>query len=336
MSDTPREQDPSLGGDAVDQSARAIDIENIPTEDDVIESLRQQLADRESDTAKERQEKETAERARRDAEARARDAEARAQQADQSARQSRQASERDTAQAQLDLIKTTLASHEGEMTSLEAAYASAQAEGDFTASAKVQRQMAVLGGRIAQLETGRDALDQRMKATPADDGQQQQAQPSDADRKEAYIRTMPSKVQDWLRGPNGERYFSDRGFQQKIAAAAAYASNVKSMDTNSDQYIEFIETEVGLRQAPAANSQANGQQSNGRGRDADDGRRMTTAPAGGATGGSVRQNPDGTTGVHLTAGEMSMAKTLGMTNSEYARHKRDLEKEGLIGPNARR
>ena len=340
MSDTPREPDASLGGNAVDQGARAAEVE-IQTEDDVIETLRAQLAGLEEETAKERQERETAERARRDAEARARDAESRAQQADQSARQGRQESERATAQAQLDLIKTTLASHEGEMTSLEAAYASAQAEGDFAASAKVQRQMAVLGGRIAQLETGRDALDQRIKTAPAadsaGDGGQQQLSP--AERKEAFIRNQPSRIQEWLRGPHGERYFNDRELQQDVAAAARAAQR-QGVAVDSDEYIAFVEERVGLRQ-PSANAdnrqqQTNGQQQNARGRDPDDGRRMTTAPAGGSTAGSVRSNADGSTSVYLTPMEKEMARRQDMTDAEYARHKRDLMNEGLIGPGARR
>lgn len=334
MSDTPREPDLSLGGGAVDQAARAAELE-IQTDDDVIETLRRQLEERESESAAEKEKREAAERRAADADRRSRDAEARAQQADQAARQTQQSSERATAQAQLELIKTTLASHEGEMTALEAAYASAQAEGDFAASAKVQRQMAVLGGRIAQLETGRDQLDLRIKAAPEDDGQQQQ-QASDADRKEAYIRTMPSKVQDWLRGPNGDRYFNDRSFQQKIAAAAAYAQNVKSISPESDQYIEFIETEVGLRPPPAQNQNGNGQQQNVRGRDPDDGRRMTTAPAGGSTAGSVRSNADGSTSVYLTSEEKDMARRMGVSEAEWAREKAAALKANQIGPGARR
>lgn len=332
MSDTPREPDPSLGGAAVDQGARAAEIE-IPTEDDVVETLRQQLAALEEQGSEkdkaldaEKQRVASAERARQDAEARAR-------QADQQARQTQHQSERSTAQAQLDSVKNALSAHESEMTSLEAAYASAQAEGDFAASAKVQRQMAVLGGRIAQLETGRDALDQRIKATRADDGGQQQ-QPSEYDRKEAYIRTMPAKVQTWLRGSNGDRYFNDPDFQQKVASAASYAQNNKGIAPDSDQYIEFIETEVGLRQAPTPPANSGGAAP--RGREPDDGRRMTTAPAGGSTAGSVRSNSDGSTTIYLTPDEKDMARRMGVPENEWAREKAAALKANQIGPNARR
>lgn len=340
MSDTPREPDASLGGNAVDQGARAAEVE-IQTEDDVIETLRQQLADRDAETAKERQERETAERARRDAEARARDAEARAQQADHAARQTQQVSERATAQAQLDAVTNALESQKGQMGRLKAAYASAMAEGDFTKAGDLQEQMSIVGAKIVQLETGRDALDQRIKAAPTGDsaGDDRQQQPSEADRKEAYIRTMPPKVQDWLRGPIGDRYFSDRAFQQKIAAAAAYAQNVKSISPDSDQYIEFIETEVGLRQAPAQNQQTTNGQQPARGRDpdaADGGRRMTAAPAGGSTAGSVRSNADGSTSVYLTGEEKDMARRMGVSEAEWAREKAAALKANQIGPNARR
>lgn len=335
MSDRPREPDPALGGSAVDQAARqqTIIVETdpvVPDEEDVVETLKRQLEQLEGSNAEDKKGRETAERARQDAERRASDAEARARQADQHARQASQDSQRSTAEAQLDSVKNALAAHESKMTALEGDYAAASAEGDFAKSAKVQREMAVLGGRIAQLESGRDALEIRIKEPPADTARQADQQPSDQDRKESFIRGQPPRVQDWLRSDKGARYFSDNEFQRKVAAAASFAQSVKGISIDTQDYIDYIEEQVGLRQAaPPAQ-----QQQPPAGRNAED-RRMTTAPAGGSTGGAVRSNADGSTTIYLTPDEKATARREGMTDVEYARHKRDLINEGLIGPGAR-
>lgn len=333
MSDIPREPDPSLGGNPVDQGARTEDIA-IQTEDDVIETLRAQLEDLRGSVAEKDKAVEEERRRAAEADRQRRDAEARAQQAATEARQTQHVSERATATAQLDAVKNALESQQSSLTGLKAAYAAAMAEGDFAKGADIQAEMATTGARIVQLELGRDELDKRIKTAPEETPQAPQ---SDYERKEAYIRTMPSKVQDWLRGANGERYFNDRGFQQKVAAAASYAQNVKSIDPNSDRYIEFIETEVGLRQAAAESPTA--AQPGGapaRGRDPDDARRMTAAPAGGSTAGSVRSNADGSTSVYLTPDEKDMARRMGVSESDWAREKAAAIRANQIGPNARR
>lgn len=338
MSDRPREPDPALGGSAVDQAARqqTIIVETEappPAEEDVVETLRRQLEQLEGSQAEKDKALADERRARSDAERGRQDAENRARQADQHARQASQDSQRNTAEAQLDSVKNALAAHESKMTALEGDYATASSEGDFAKSAKVQREMAVLGGRIAQLESGRDALEQRIKEPPVDTGRQAQQQPTEQEGREAFIRGQPPKVQDWLRSQNGERYFNDRAFQQKVAAAASFAQNVKNIAPDSQDYINYIEEQVGLREA-AAPPPAQNTPAPAAGRNAED-RRMTTAPAGGSTGGAVRSNADGSTTVYLTSGEKEVARREGLTDAEYARHKRDLLNEGLIGPGAR-
>lgn len=346
--DTGRQDAP--GGTPVDQGARAQDIQVIEdndTPDDIVESMRRQLVELEAARDENQKRLEAEQRLRADAEHARRQAEERAAQADQQARQAQETSQRSTAAAQLDMVKASLDAHAGQMSALEAEHEKAMAEGEFGAAAKVLGKISVLGGKIAQLESGKLALEEQVKAEPqggATDtgrqtGGQQQQQPSEYDRREAFIRARSQNLQTWLRGPHGDRFFNDRSFQEKVAAAAQHAEKVRGMSPESQAYIDYIETEVGLRQQQSTQD-GQQQQGNARGRDADtradEGRRMTTAPAGGATGGSVRSNPDGSTTVRLTRAEMDIADSMGVSHAEYARNKRNLLQENLIGPGARR
>ncbi len=341
-----REQDPSLGGHAVDQGARAAEaltVEVIPTSDEVVEDLRAQMdeldkRDKEKDVELEaaRRRAEAADRARAAAENRAREA-------DQSAREATEVAGRNVEEARLDAIKNALGTHEGHMAHLKGQLAVAMAEGDFAKTSDLQGEMAVLGGRMAQLEAGRDELDALIKTRPTGDAGRQADQRGPREltqeqRKENFIQEQPSRIQDWLRSDKGSRYFTDTDFARKVAAAASYAQNIKNLPIDSQAYIDYVEEEVGLRERPPPQEQRRDDRASsapGQGRAADAGARMTTAPAGGASEGSVRRNPNGTIDVYLTPGEKELARIQGFTDAEYAKNKRDLLAEGLIGPNAR-
>lgn len=326
------------GGTPVDQSVRAQDVTVVTDdepEDDLVETLRRQLEELEGKAADNQKQLEEEQRRRNAAESARQQAEARAAEVAQQARHVEETSQRSAATAQLDAIKASLDSHMGQLSALEAEYSKAMAEGEFDAAAKVQSKMAVMGGKIATLENGKASLEEQIKAEPQDTGRQQQQTQTPYQQREAYIQRYTPTVQAWLRGPHGERFFNDPDFQRRVIGAASYAENNKGLDKNSKDYIDFIETEVGIRQAPVTPPADTGG-APARGRDADDGRRMTAAPAGGATGGSVRGNPDGDNIVRLTRSEIEMADSMGISHSEYARHKRDLQRENLIGPSARR
>lgn len=339
-----REPDATLGGQAVDQGSRSQDtnltVEVVPTADEVVEDLRAQMADldtrdkeKDAELIRERDRAAAAERARVDAENRAR----RSEEARASAEQTGQ---RSVDAAQLDSIKNSLTSHEAELTSLASKKAALNAEGNFEEAAKLDAQMAKLGGRIAQLEAGRDELDARVKAPPAADTGRQpdQQQPSADQQWDDYVRGQPPRVQDWLRSDNGRRFRTDPDFRNRVSAAAKFATDVRQIPASDPRYIEFVEEEVGLRQRAVPDTQAprDDRQPSppSQGRTADTGR-VITAPAGGSSAGSVRTLPGGQIEVYLTEGEREMGRRQGITDAELAAAKRDLLREGLIGPGAR-
>jgi hypothetical protein len=347
MSDAARVPDPSLGGAAVDQSARAAEaltVEIVPSADDVVESLRSQMkdldasvADKDAAIERERERAAASDRARAAAERRAADAESRA-------RDAQQAAGRSVDSAQLDSIKNSLATHEGHLKNLAAQKATALAEGDFTKASDLDADMAKVGGRIAQLESGAADLEARVKAPPpADPGRTTATDQVDTggSEREKFISTQPPRIQDWLRSSKGDRYFTDQAFQDKVAAAASFAQKVKGLSIDSQAYIDYIEEQVGLRTptepapTPTPVRDDRAPSTPGQGREADAGQRMTTAPAGGATEGSVRRNPNGTIEVYLTADEKSQAARMGVSETDWAKSKAELIREGRIGPGAR-
>lgn len=340
MSDAPqvKEQDPSLGGAPVDQAARVVvvDAPTVLTTEEVVEDLKRQLAEKAAaDEAAAAQLAEA--KANREAEARARQhAEARARDAEAQARQATQGGQRAADEARLDAVKNALDSHKGQMVNLKAAHVAAQSEGDFAKAADIQADMAVIGARIVQLEDGQSQLEERIKAPPAAEQQGRSPQADPLRAREEWIASQPPRVADWLRSEKGARYFTDQAFNSRVRAAAAYAETTKGMDVGSQEYIDFIEESVGLRQPAAVTPPPNPNPNPAQGRDpgADD-RRMVTAPAGGSTAGSVRSNPDGSTQVYLTQDERDMARRMDISEAEWARQKVAALREGQIGPNAR-
>lgn len=338
MSDAPqlKEQDPSLGGVPLDQAARVVvvDAPAVLTTEDVVEDLKRQLAEKATaETAKDaelataREQREAEARGRQAADARARDAEAQA-------RQAAQGGQRAVDEANLAAVKNALESNKGMMINLKTSYATAMQEGDFSKGADIQAEMATVGARLVQLEDGQGQLEERIKTPPpADQGRAPAADPAQA--RENFIMGQPPRVQDWLRSEKGARYFSDESFRARVMSAANYAQNGRRLDVGSQEYIDFIETEVGLRQATPTPPPPNPNPAPApAGRDADD-RRMVTAPAGGSTAGSVRSQPDGSTTVYLTQDERDMARRMGVSETEWAREKAAALREGQIGPNAR-
>ncbi len=346
-SDAPREADLSIGGQPVDQAARAAEanmtVETVPTADEVVEELRGQLdemdrrgKEKDAELAAAGHRASEAERARQDAENRARAA------TDAAANAERVAG-RSVEEARLDAIKNALGTHEGHLKNLAAQKANALSEGDFTKASEFDAEMAKVGGRIAQLEAGRDELDLRIKEPLPDAGRQpdqrQTRQDGPEAQREAFIRNQPPRIQDWLRSDKGARYFTDSAFATKVAAAASFAQNIKGLQIDSQAYLDYVEEQVGLRAPSDQGQQPQARDDRrpstpGQGREPDAGQRMTTAPAGGASDGSIRRNANGTIEVYLTQEEKQQAARDGVSEVEWARHKRDLIREGRIGPGA--
>lgn len=331
---------------AVDQGARAAqadaDAERIQTEEEVVEAARRRVAELEE---ADRQKEETlaAERRRaQEAENRAAEADRRAREAESRATQATSTGQQTVDHARLSEVTTALTARNDQMSSLETQYAAAFTAGEGEKMAKIQREMATLGGKIAQLEQSKMIFESRIEQAKQ---QQQNPQPqtqSVEEYRRNFVSQQPPLIQEWLRR-NGERYWSDQDFQDRAAAAARYADRVKRIPIDSQAYIDFVDEELGLKtrqqlQSDPPRNPGNpppGRNAEGDGA-GDPGRRFTAAPAGGGAPGSNSGSRSGDGAVYLSRDEKDMAKSLGLTEAEYALNKRELTKDGFIGQNARR
>lgn len=322
---------------AVDQAVRTIQSEppvpqvadvEIVDPDNIIADMKRQLAEMQ---ARDRQLEEEAKRereARQRAEAARQQAEERARQVDTQARSTVEEAQRSTVDTQLTAITGNIQSRTVERDSLKRDYAAAGAEGDFNKMADIQSRMARLEAELSQLENGKAALEAR-KATPTQPDQQPATTPpNEYESQERFIGQQPPIVQGWLR-QHRDRYFGDPSFQAKVAAAASYASNIKGIRGDTQDFIDFVETEVGMRAAaspPLAPAPAS--------RDVtpppaappqNPGSRMTAAPAANSAPG-MSSTP---TQVYLSAEEKSLAHDIGhamgwsdaQAETEYAKGK---------------
>lgn len=130
--------------------------------------------------------------------------------------------------------------------------------GKFAEAAAVDAKMAKVGARLVQYEdaqTEHERYVQNLANTPPSPPPPP-PQPSQAEQQQAFLNRLPQKSADWIR--NHPQYFSDKGFRDKVNAAAQYIENIKGLNHNSDGYFEQLEIDVGLRQ-PAARPTAQSQ-----------------------------------------------------------------------------
>jgi hypothetical protein len=323
---------------AVDQASRAAQPEpgeqeeQIQSEEDVIETMRRQLAELE-ERDRLREQEITAER-RRAAEERGRRerAEAAAAAADTRVAQVTSVGQRSVDEARLGEITTALEARKGQMEALKSQYQAAFAEGDGGKMAAINSDMAMVGAQITQLEAGKGQLERRQAEVPA----VTQAQPTPAQIREQMTQGLNNRERDWVN--DHPEYFDNPGFQKRVQAASLYAQEVKGLSRDSQDYIDLINRELGFTeqetQPPPRQERQATPRDSGRNADASpppSDRRMVTAPAGGAVPNTQR---GGSEPVYLSREEKEMARVLGVPEAEYAANKRDLQKEGLIGPGA--
>lgn len=318
----------------------AIEVLPEPDEAEVIAEMKRQLAEADEREKTHLREVEEARVARLRAESAASEARRRADEAERRERESVSQGRRTVEDAQLDAISNSLTAHTQQMAALKRESAAAFAEGNAEKLADINGEMALLGARINTLEQGKAAIEARRldaaggRAAP-DDLPQRAADPAQQ-QQEAWIRQRPPRVQDWLR--DHPQFFTDPAFQRRVSAAAGYAETVKGLPPDSAEYVEFINGELGLgpRTEPNPGPQG-GRQPDPAPRRADQtrsdpGARLVAAPAGGATSGTPR---GGTQTVYLTAREKEAARASGISDAEYAAAKLELEREGVLGANAR-
>lgn len=142
---------------------------------------------------------------------------------------------KDSVQAQADSINTALASAQAEAESAKTAIKMAIQTGDVDAQTDAYERLAVTQANIANLQAGKMNVEARLKA-PAQEEQR-------------TTSALPQRVQRWLqRHPD---YMSDPKKNDKLRAFHWDVID-EGHDFDSDEYIESMETKLGLRKAQAS------------------------------------------------------------------------------------
>lgn len=220
------------------------------------------------------------------------------------------------AESQVTAFVNAIASYERDGEMLEKEYANKLEQGDYHAAAKLQRQMAQIESKLATLNQGREALEERIqyeRARPEPQYQQQQYQQTQYDPIEAELQRLSPDSQTWLR--KNIHLMQDQK-SKNLLASAHYRAVAENLQPDTPQYFQYLENElgVGAKEAPAPARQRN---------------IVTSAPA--ARGGNVPTANSNQTRVTLTPEMRSYAEeVLGMTDEEYAEAMVHYAKKGKL------
>ena len=172
------------------------------------------------------------------------------QQAEQYARKQAEvaySAQSEASENQYRVIINAINASEQAASNAERAYADAMASGDYAAAAKVQRDMARIESQLTQFNSAKAELEekaqyQQTEGRVPDPAPQYEAQPQEyLDPVEAAARTLSPKSADWIRShPDMINHIP------KLRAAHQYAVDVKGIVSESPEYFNFLENEMGV------------------------------------------------------------------------------------------
>lgn len=264
--------------------------QQVEKQDDGVELLRRQLAEKQREAEDARRMKTEAERL-----ARQRETEIKTYQV--------QAEDN-----KLTAFVNAIASFERDAEMLERDYAEKLAQGDYNSAAKLQRQMAQVESRLHQLAQGREALEEKLKVERQNleyERQNPRIQQMDNDPIEAAIRNVESPTaQAWLR--SHKDVLSDPRKQAKMQAAHwdAVAENIP---LDSPDYYAFVEQKIYGAAEQNVNKPSTQRSSR---------QPMAAAPVSRTPSSQIQRQGGTITGV-LSPAERAMARDLGITEEEY-------------------
>jgi len=244
---------------------------------------------------------EAANRARVEAEYRAQESDRQAQKADMN-----------TQQANLYTISSAIDAQRREVEIQKATLAAALSNGDHQQAAEIQYAMSETSSRLQQLQLGKEALEKEIKNPP----QKQYQAP--VDPVEQFASQLSPRSAAWVRAH--PQCVTDPRLQQKMIAAHNIAV-ADGIPADSDDYFQFVEDT--LKISPKRQEAQESAMS-----DASAPVQRRTAPP--ATPVSRSGTGTGRQTARLTKEEAEMAKMMGQTPEEYAKHKLELIAAGRI------
>ena len=246
--------------------------------------------------------------------------------------------QRQTLDARYDAIRTAEESEKGRIAALRAKKLEAKRAGEYETEDEIDDQIMDAKISLDKLRNGRVQIE-AIRGAPADDDDErpaptrrQERQPTEDDLIEERLSQMAPRTADWLR--EHPEYLTDQKKQNR-ASAAHFKAVSEDLQPDTDEYFEFIETELGMRDSddddgytPSSADDV----TNDDGRDRiplppskRSARQTVAAPV--SRGGS---RPGGDAGqvINLDADERRAARDFGMTEREYAKFKQQEMKRG--------
>lgn len=196
---------------------------------------------------------------------------------------------------------------------LKAQYRQAAQEGDFDRMADLQMEMATKASELHQLEQGKHALETAPKPVAP--------QRVESDPVEAMASRLTPRSAEWVR--RNPQFATDQRLTQKMIAAHNLVV-ADGYQPDSDDYFSAVEDilKVGRRDPVAHQEEPTSSA-------AQPVRRQAPPAAPVSREGNTTQGSRPNV-VRLTAAEREMAQMMGMSDSEYARNKVALQKEGKL------
>jgi hypothetical protein len=211
-------------------------------------------------------------------------------------------------------ISRALGAAKGSLTAAKADYAKAAAAGDWTTAAEHQAAIAAATADIREFEGAQDevaaaveAFNRGKRRTPEAAPKQQQADPF-----EAAIAVMSDPSKEWCRRNKADLQKSPaRGAKAQAVHLEAVDAGIKP---DTPEYFDYLDKEMGYRTVTKTTKTPR-----------PTGQPRVAAPAGGRSGPPAGNSAGE---VKLSADEVAIAKTLGMTTKKYAAYKLDIIKNG--------
>jgi len=246
--------------------------------------------------------------------------------------------QRQTLDARYDAIRTAEESEKVRIAALRAKKLEAKRAGEYEAEDEIDDQIMDAKISLDKLRNGRVQIES-IRGAPADDDDErpaptrrQERQPTEDELIEERLSQMAPRTADWLR--EHPEYLTDQKKQHR-ASAAHFKAVSEDLQPDTDEYFEFIETELGMRASDDDDGYTPSSADDVTNDDARDriplppskrpARQTVAAPV--SRGGS---RPGGDAGqvINLDADERRAARDFGMTEREYAKFKQQEMKRG--------
>ena len=241
------------------------------------------------------------------------EAERRAHQATQQA----QKAQIDKSDSDYQLVVNAIETVKAQNETLKSVYAEAMAAGDYSRAAEVQESLSMNANQLADLKRGEKPMKEQLKANEESAGQQKQPQGDIVDQLAANVSQRSA---EWLR-ESRDYLKSERDIRKMFRAHEDAIDDGIAPDT--DEYFEFIENRIGIRNKVDRSQEAESPLSAA---SAPATKKSTQPPPAPVSRSTQRPNV-----MRLTAAEADMASSLGMSPEEYAKNKALAMKEGRYG-----